>query len=185
MTITSSTNAPLFVVVGSTGNQGRSVIDAIAADNKEYRVRGITRDTSKAPAQDLAKIGVEVVTADLNDAASVEKAFEGAEIVFGMTLSDYWTPNGDEQVRVASAPYPAWHIHNVLSIYIYISVPVTLLTQYRSSNKASYWPTQLRKLEPKFSYGRAFLPSRSSTVTIPSRGERPQYSCRGKYLADE
>ena len=98
MTITSAAESPLFVVVGSTGTQGRSVIDAIASDDKEYRVRGITRDPSKTKAQDLVKLGVEVVAGDVDDATSVEKAFEGASIVFAMTASDYWSPNGEEKV---------------------------------------------------------------------------------------
>jgi putative NADH-flavin reductase len=98
MTITSSSSAPLFVVVGSTGTQGRSVVDAIAADAKEYRVRAITRDTSKPAAQELKSLGAEVVAGDISDAASIEKAFQGADVVYGMTVSDYWSPNGEERV---------------------------------------------------------------------------------------
>lgn len=100
MTITTSSavEAPLFVVVGSTGTQGRSVIDAIAADDKVYRVRGITRDPSKTSAQELKKLGVDIVAGDVDDASSIVKAFEGAEIVFAMTTSDYWSPNGREKV---------------------------------------------------------------------------------------
>lgn len=98
MTITSSADAPLFVVVGATGTQGRSIIDAISADSKEYRVRGITRDPSKSNAQDLAKLGVEVVPGDVDDATSIEKAFQGAEVAFAMTVTDYWSPDGEEKV---------------------------------------------------------------------------------------
>ncbi|KAK9894420.1 NAD(P)-binding protein [Cystobasidium minutum MCA 4210] len=97
MTITSSADAPLFVVVGATGTQGRSIIDAISADSKEYRVRGITRDPSKSNAQDLAKLGVEVVPGDVDDATSIEKAFQGAEVAFAMTVTDYWSPDGEEK----------------------------------------------------------------------------------------
>lgn len=100
MTITTSSaaDAPLFVVVGSTGTQGRSVIDAIAADKKDYRVRGLTRDPSKTSAKELKKLGVEVVAGDVDDASSIERAFEGAEIVFAMTTSDYWSPDGRQKV---------------------------------------------------------------------------------------
>lgn len=98
MTITSSNTAPLFVVVGSTGSQGRSVIDAIAADKKEYRVRAITRDPTKTSAQELEGLGCEVVAADADDADSIERALQGAEIVFGVTVSDYWSPDGEEKV---------------------------------------------------------------------------------------
>lgn len=55
----------LITVFGATGNQGGSVIEAILADSqlsKEFKIRGITRDTTKKSAQDLAKRGVEVVS---------------------------------------------------------------------------------------------------------------------------
>jgi uncharacterized protein YbjT (DUF2867 family) len=55
----------LITVFGATGNQGGSVIKSILEDaqlSKEYKIRGITRDTSKKSSQDLAKQGVEVVS---------------------------------------------------------------------------------------------------------------------------
>lgn len=58
-------SSKLITVFGATGNQGGSVIQAILADSelsKEFKIRGITRDTTKKSAQDLAKKGVEVVT---------------------------------------------------------------------------------------------------------------------------
>lgn len=54
----------LITIFGATGNQGGSVVDAILADpqlSKEFKTRGITRDTSKKAAQDLVKRGVDVV----------------------------------------------------------------------------------------------------------------------------
>lgn len=55
----------LITIFGATGNQGGSVIKHILEDpqlSKEYKIRGITRDTSKKSAQDLVKQGVEVVS---------------------------------------------------------------------------------------------------------------------------
>jgi uncharacterized protein YbjT (DUF2867 family) len=55
----------LITVFGCTGNQGGSVVKYILQDKqlaKEYRIRGVTRDTTKKSAQDLAKQGVELVT---------------------------------------------------------------------------------------------------------------------------
>lgn len=55
----------LITVFGATGNQGGSVVEAILADaqlSKEFKIRGITRDTTKKSSQELAKRGVEVVT---------------------------------------------------------------------------------------------------------------------------
>jgi uncharacterized protein YbjT (DUF2867 family) len=54
----------IITVFGATGNQGGSVITNILDDaqlSKEFKIRGITRDTSKPAAQELAKKGVELV----------------------------------------------------------------------------------------------------------------------------
>jgi uncharacterized protein YbjT (DUF2867 family) len=54
----------IITVFGATGNQGGSVITNILNDaqlSKEFKIRGITRDTSKPVAQELAKRGVELV----------------------------------------------------------------------------------------------------------------------------
>lgn len=87
MTVTQDASTPLFAVVGATGLQGRSVIDALKASKSPYRVRGLTRDTSKAG--DLSDMGVEVVSADINDKHSLERAFKDAKYVFAMTVTDY------------------------------------------------------------------------------------------------
>ncbi|KAJ5933986.1 hypothetical protein N7454_006315 [Penicillium verhagenii] len=75
----------LTTVFGATGNQGGSVIDAILADSelsKEFKIRGITRDTTKKSAQDLVNRGVDVVT--------------GSHAVFLVT--NYWeTMNADTE----------------------------------------------------------------------------------------
>ncbi|KAJ5984452.1 hypothetical protein N7481_006551 [Penicillium waksmanii] len=81
----------LITVFGATGNQGGSVIEAILADSKlskEFKIRGITRDTTKKSAQDLAKKGVEVVTANLDSVDSLTSALEGSHTVFLVT--NYW-----------------------------------------------------------------------------------------------
>lgn len=89
MTISQGPSAPLFAIIGSTGTQGRSVIKALEESINPYRVRAVTRDTSKPAAQELEKIGCEVVQADVEDVASLKTAFEGATYAFLMTNSDY------------------------------------------------------------------------------------------------
>ncbi|KAA8648326.1 hypothetical protein EYZ11_005743 [Aspergillus tanneri] len=81
----------LITVFGATGNQGGSVIRAIQADpvlNKEYKIRGVTRDVNKAAAKALAEKGVEVVSADMSSATSLTAAIEGSHTVFLVT--NFW-----------------------------------------------------------------------------------------------
>lgn len=54
----------------------------------KYHIRGLTRDTTSEKSKALAQQGVEVVQADLSDADSLQRAFEGAHIIYAMT--DFW-----------------------------------------------------------------------------------------------
>lgn len=79
----------IIAVVGSTGWQGGGLCEAILGDpNGGFACRAITRDPKKEKAQALAAKGAEVVSADLDDEASVEKAFAGAYGVYGVT--NFW-----------------------------------------------------------------------------------------------
>lgn len=70
-------------VIGGTGQQGRAVVSALLG--RGAPVRALVRDPSAPRAQHLDQAGVELVTADLNDASSLEEAFRGAAAVFAMT----------------------------------------------------------------------------------------------------
>ena len=89
MTITQSPDAPLVVVCGATGTQGGSVINALAESDRAYRLRGLTRDRTKAAAAQLAARGVEMVQVDLvvPNEGRVRAAFDGADIAFVRTIS--------------------------------------------------------------------------------------------------
>ncbi|KEF56256.1 uncharacterized protein A1O9_07837 [Exophiala aquamarina CBS 119918] len=80
----------IIVVIGLTGQQGGSVADAFL-EEKGWKVRGVTRDPTKATG--WSKRGVDVVEGDLDDKSSLMKAFEGAYAVFGTT--DFWGPVSD------------------------------------------------------------------------------------------
>jgi hypothetical protein len=75
----------LIVIIGITGLQGSSVRKVFQKE-PGWRIRGITRNPSKYP--DLQKESVDLVSANLDDQASLEKAFEGANAIFAVT--DFW-----------------------------------------------------------------------------------------------
>ncbi|KAI1849055.1 hypothetical protein JX265_011281 [Neoarthrinium moseri] len=81
----------IITVFGATGNQGGSVVETFLSDPKlknDWSVRGITRDVTKDSSKKLAEKGVEVVSADLNDKASVVAALKNSYAVFAVT--NYW-----------------------------------------------------------------------------------------------
>ncbi len=78
-----------IVVVGATGAQGGGLVRAILNDpDHEFNVRAITRDVNSDKAKELVKLGAEVVSADVDDAESLKKAFQGAYGAFCVTF--FW-----------------------------------------------------------------------------------------------
>ncbi|MEV6647676.1 NmrA family NAD(P)-binding protein [Amycolatopsis sp. NPDC051371] len=83
----------VVAVVGATGRQGGGLARSIAADpGGAFTVRAITRDAGSPRAKELAGLGAEVVTADLDDPGSVEAAFAGAYGAFCVTFSQEHPP---------------------------------------------------------------------------------------------
>ena len=79
----------IITVFGATGAQGGGVARAILADsNSPFSVRAVTRDINSDKAKELAQLGAELVVADIDDAASVEKALQGAYGAFFVTF--FW-----------------------------------------------------------------------------------------------
>ena len=82
-------NARIIAVVGATGAQGGGLVRAIHADpSSGFRARAITRKANGDKAAELRKLGAEVVEADLDNEASLAKAFEGAYGAYCVT--NYW-----------------------------------------------------------------------------------------------
>ena len=78
-----------IAVVGATGAQGGGLVRAIVNDKGgAFTVRALTRDVNSDKAKTLAKLGAEVVAADLDDIESLKRAFEGAYGAF--CLTNYW-----------------------------------------------------------------------------------------------
>ena len=91
----------IIAVIGATGAQGGGLVRAILDDpDGGFAVRAITRNLSSDKAKALAEAGAEVVAAELDDAASLEKAFSGAYGAFCVT--NYWehfSPEKDHRPR--------------------------------------------------------------------------------------
>jgi len=79
----------IIAVLGATGAQGGGLARAILDDqDAPFTLRAITRNSASDNAQALAVMGAEVVEADIDDKASLERAFQGAHGAFCVTA--YW-----------------------------------------------------------------------------------------------
>src|SRR5262250_240474 len=88
MKIQSSTKK-VIAVVGATGAQGGGLVRAVLNDpNGGFAARVLTRDVNGARAKDFARLGAEVVAADIDNPKNLKKAFEGAYAAFCVTF--FW-----------------------------------------------------------------------------------------------
>ena len=79
----------IIAVVGATGAQGGGLVRAIMGDpSGGFIARAITRDINSEKARALAKLGAEVVAADVDDQASLVAALQGAYGAFFVTF--FW-----------------------------------------------------------------------------------------------
>jgi uncharacterized protein YbjT (DUF2867 family) len=89
----------IIAVTGATGAQGGGLVRAILNDPQgAFAVRALTRDPASDKASELAKAGAEVVAADVDDPASLERAFQGAHGAFCVTF--FWNHfSADKEVE--------------------------------------------------------------------------------------
>jgi uncharacterized protein YbjT (DUF2867 family) len=79
----------VVAVVGATGAQGGGLVRAILNDKGGgFSARALTRNVDSDKARGLAKLGAEVVAADVDDPESLKKAFRGACGAFCVTF--FW-----------------------------------------------------------------------------------------------
>ena len=79
-------NKNIIAVTGATGQQGGGLVKAILeAPAEGFAVRAITRRPDSDAAKALAAAGAELAEGDLNDAASIARAFDGAYGAFVVT----------------------------------------------------------------------------------------------------
>jgi uncharacterized protein YbjT (DUF2867 family) len=124
----------IIAVVGATGAQGGGLARAILRDpNGAFTARAVTRNTGSDKAKELAKAGAEVISADLDDLNSLNKAFEGAYGAFCVT--NYWEHFSPEK-EIAQARALAQAVKNAgLKHVIWSTLEDTLKSIPLSDNR--------------------------------------------------
>jgi uncharacterized protein YbjT (DUF2867 family) len=89
----------MFAIVGVTGKVGGAIARSLLAEGE--KVRAVVRDGEKG--RDWSAQGCEIGIASIEDAASLTKAFEGAEGVFLMTPPNFDPEPGFPQTHQAAA----------------------------------------------------------------------------------
>lgn len=93
---------PIITVFGATGAQGGGLVRAIQADQSSpFRARAVTRNPDSEAAKALAKLGAEVVAGDVDDEASLQRAFAGAHGAFCVTF--FWAHMSPEREAAEAA----------------------------------------------------------------------------------
>ncbi len=85
----------VVLVTGATGQQGGAVARQLLA--RGHKVKAMTRKPDGDNAKALAELGAEVVQGDLDDAASLERAIDGAWGVFAVQNSWEAGVEGEEE----------------------------------------------------------------------------------------
>ena len=95
----STVDKKIIAVMGATGSQGGGLVRAIQSDpGGGFKARAITRDANSDKAKALKDLGAEVVSADIDDEASLRKAFAGAYGAYCVTF--FWahfSPEKEQQ----------------------------------------------------------------------------------------
>lgn len=105
------------VVFGATGLLGGAVARALLTDPLHFRVRAVTRRPSSEKARKLAEEGAVIVTANMNDIASLEKALDGANAMFLTT--HYWEDKTKEKEIVKGLNAIDAAVHKGLTHVVY------------------------------------------------------------------
>jgi uncharacterized protein YbjT (DUF2867 family) len=93
----------IITVFGATGAQGGGLARAILAHpGSGFTVRAVTRKPDSESARALAKAGAQLVAADMDDAASIERAMRGAYGAYCVT--NFWEHfNPERELAQAAA----------------------------------------------------------------------------------
>ena len=85
----------VILVSGSTGQQGGATARNLL--ERGFAVRALTRDPDKPEARELADLGAEVVSGDLEDRASIDRVLDGVYGVFA--VQTFWEVGVEGEVR--------------------------------------------------------------------------------------
>ena len=77
-------------VLGALGGQGGSVVESFLADGT-FHVRGVTSKVDSEASKALKARGVEMVSGNVKDPASLAVAFQGADVAF--VVLNFWDPD--------------------------------------------------------------------------------------------
>ncbi len=95
----------MILVIGATGTNGREVVQRLAGAG--HRVRALVRNPDRAG--DLRLPNVELVRGDLDDAASLDRAFAGVGRAFVVSPVDQragdWFRNTFAAAKRAGTPH--------------------------------------------------------------------------------
>lgn len=93
----------IIAILGATGAQGGGLVRAIVNDpNGGFAARAIVRDPKSDKARALAALGAEVVAGDVDDEASLRRAFAGAYGAYCVTF--FWAHfSAEKEVAEAAA----------------------------------------------------------------------------------
>lgn len=111
------TGKPVVAVIGATGQQGGGLVRAILDDPAgAFVARAVTRNVHSDKAKGLAALGAQVVAADLDDQASLVRAFQGVHGVFCLTnFWEHFTPERElAQARSMAAAAKAAGVRHAI-----------------------------------------------------------------------
>lgn len=107
----------IILVTGATGNQGGAVARHLLQRGR-FKVRALVRDQNKPAAQALQQVGAELITADLNDRASLDRALQG---VYGIFSVQVFSDGLDAEIRQGKLVADAAKTANI-EHFVYSSV---------------------------------------------------------------
>ena len=107
----------IIAVLGATGAQGGGLVRAIQANPAAgFVARAVTRDVNTPKARALAALGAEMVAADVDDQASLARAFAGAHGAYCVTFFwDHFSPDKEKaEARNMAAAARAANLKHVI-----------------------------------------------------------------------